>query len=62
MLKVYSVYLICISKVKYTEFEVSYFTTFSSAYWPASLPPVRPSVVGKSVWETHFPRKFCPTG
>ena len=31
MLKIYSRCLACILKVKYTEFKVPYFTTFSSA-------------------------------
>ena len=35
MLQIYSRCLICILKVKSTEFKVSYFTTVSSAYQPA---------------------------
>ena len=38
MLKIYSSCLICILKVKYTKFKFPYFTTDSSAYWPAKLP------------------------
>ena len=37
--KIYSIYLVCILKVKYTEFKVSYFTTFSSAGLAPALSP-----------------------
>ena len=73
MLKIYSRCLICILKVKYTEFKFPYFTTDSSALRPPGLPAVRPgstmamapvfhTIKSRRIYETVVPKNVYPLG